>query len=384
MCEFFGFMRQRGFYLSILAVLFVGWLSSCSSSSSTTTTLSSVAQITAFSLANDSFPTLAKAAFAVEERLDTGLIYNKDSLDYGVRIDSVLMKVTYAASPSSASLHIADTIMTYVYTDTVNLTEGPIYFTIISQDNNVVKTYEIRVTVHQVDPDLFSWEEIPPSEVPEVEPLPAAPASLPDGLTAFYGPMFKLGTDYWGIGERNDSMLLSGYSSDWNHIYIPLPDNSPVTDWCAITFAAASNRERAMIIGGYDVDGFMSRARLNFEYSLNIPADGHIRVVDYAASHPEMEPLAGVAVVWYNHKLYRFGGIQEDDSYFSSPIYESKDEGMTWQVPDSAKNMLPETIGPRQKMTVLVDESYIYIIGGKDETKTYTDCYRGKVNSIDW
>ena len=152
--------------LFIFAVLGLVLLTGCESSTSTTTT-SNVAELTAFSFAkNDSFPGLAKAVFSIEARLDTGLVWNKDSILYGTRLDSVVPKFTFAATPSAAFLTMPDTTVTLTGYDTLDFSKSPIYLTIRSSDKTTTKTYEIRPTVHQVDPDLYEWTQLTSSIYP--------------------------------------------------------------------------------------------------------------------------------------------------------------------------------------------------------------------------
>ena len=71
-------------YYNIFLLLLAATLTGCMGSTTTTTTTSSVAQLTAFSFNSvDSMPGLGEAVFTVEERIDTGLVYNKDSIRYG-------------------------------------------------------------------------------------------------------------------------------------------------------------------------------------------------------------------------------------------------------------------------------------------------------------
>ena len=137
------------------------------SKSTTTTTKSSVAQLSAFSLAaNDSFPGMEKAVFKIEERLDTGLVYNPDSIMYGTPLDSVVPKFTFATTPGAAVLAVGDTTIVLTGSDTVNLNIRPIYLSVTSQDASNTKVYEIVATVHQVDPDLFVWTQLTPAVYP--------------------------------------------------------------------------------------------------------------------------------------------------------------------------------------------------------------------------
>ena len=147
-------------FLFILVVLCAVLMSSCESSKTTTNT-SSVAELSAFTFAkNDSFPGLAKAVFTIEERIDTGLVWNKDSILYGTRLDSVVPRFTFGATPSAAYLTMPDTVVVLTGYDTLDFSKGPIYLTIRSSDRTNTKVYEIRTTVHQVDPDLYHWTQL--------------------------------------------------------------------------------------------------------------------------------------------------------------------------------------------------------------------------------
>ncbi len=143
--------------LSIMAVVLTG----CESKSTSSSTLSSVAKLSAFSFAkNDSMPGLAAAVFTVDERLDTGLVWNKDSMLYGTRLDSVVPRFTFAATPGAAFLTFVDTTVVLTGYDTLDFTKQPVYLTLRSADQSTTKVYEIRATVHQVDPDLYTWTQL--------------------------------------------------------------------------------------------------------------------------------------------------------------------------------------------------------------------------------
>ena len=150
---------MRKFFYILIAMMMV-FMTACNQSSTTSST-SSVAQLSAFSFAkNNSMPGLAQAVFTVEERLDTGLVWNKDSMLYGTRLDSVVPRFVFAATPGAAYLTMPDTVCSLTGYDTLNFSKGPIYLTIQSSDRTTTKVYEIRPTVHQVDPDLYSWEQL--------------------------------------------------------------------------------------------------------------------------------------------------------------------------------------------------------------------------------
>ena len=131
----------------------------CTSSSTTTYTPSDDPTVATLTLSNDSFPALKKAVFTIDERIDTGLIYNVDSITYGTRIDSAVVSFTFNASAISAAIIFTPTdTISLSGKDTINFTQRPVYLHTISETGTADKWYEIQVNVHQTDPDLFQWE----------------------------------------------------------------------------------------------------------------------------------------------------------------------------------------------------------------------------------
>ena len=105
-------------------------------------------------------PGLAAAVFTIDERIDTGLVYNKDSILYGTSLERVVPKFTFQVAVGSAQLKMPDTTLVLTGSDTLNFEKLPIYLTITSTDGTTTKVYEIRPTVHQGDPDLFVWTRL--------------------------------------------------------------------------------------------------------------------------------------------------------------------------------------------------------------------------------
>lgn len=150
--------------------LIVGFLAfclcvSCKDNSSNTVATSSIAQLTSMRfMPQDSLPGLAKATFRIDEGLDTGRVYNADSILYGTRIDKVVPNFTYGATPGSVSIHLSkpDTTIYLKGADTIDFTRQPIYMSITSSDGTNTKVYAIKVTVHTKDPDKFTWKQLTP------------------------------------------------------------------------------------------------------------------------------------------------------------------------------------------------------------------------------
>lgn len=105
---------------------------------------------------------------------------------------------------------------------------------------------------------------------------------------------------------------------------------------------------------------------------------------EFSIDRPAFKSLTGISVIWYNNQLLLFGGVDENMNYYGRDILISTDEGLNWNLADTTKNQLPEVYQARQKQTAIVRDGYIYLFGGEDAATTYSDVYRGRLNSIDW
>ncbi len=441
------------FYAFALCLTYV--LSSCESKTTTSSSTSSVAKLTAFSFnAQDSMPGLAQAVFTIEERIDTGLVYNKDSILYGTSLKKVVPKFTFQVAVGSARLQTPDTTILLTGYDSIDFSRLPIFLTLRSTDGTTTKVYEIRPAVHQADPDLYQWtriqEAIYPTDESEQRVVElnglfvmianngfqnkvytsadgatwstlGSPVGLPaschvrqiisDGTRLYYADNGTIYTSsdavtwtqttvsypvktmlmywnnhVWALVENN-GWELATYDNTTAQLTLSglKPDSRfPVSDFAAIAFQSASQRARAMIIGGFAEDGTSLNTRWNIEYSAHPYPNGTYRMEEYSIDRPHFTTLTGVSVIWYNDQLMLFGGVDKDMQYFGRDILISTDEGMNWIKADTAKNQLPEAYQARQKQTAIVRGSYIYLFGGQDRTNTYSDVYRGKLNSIDW
>ena len=440
-------------FIYIFGLLGIIFLSACEKSSSTTDT-SSIAELKAFAFAaNDSFPGLAKAVFTIEERLDTGLVWNKDSMLYGTRLDTVVPKFTFTATPGSAVLVTPDTTCLLTGYDTLDFSKGPIYLTIRSADKTVTKTYEIRATVHQIDPDLYEWTQICEGIYPvddseqrvveigqdfvmivsngfelhafrspngeswtdmgEPTGLPAGTSVrqiISDGTTLYYGQGDMLYTSpdaitwtghsvqypvqtmllywnerVWALALNNESYELATWQADSLQLTGLQPQGEfPISDFATVTFQSPSLRERALIIGGFAQNGKSLNTRWNLEYSPHTTENEGYRLEEFSIDRPAFTSLTGASVISYNDQLLMFGGVDDKMQYFGREILFSVNEGLVWEQVDSTKNQLPEVYQARQKQNAIVRGSFIYLFGGQDATTTFSDVYRGKLNSIDW
>ena len=425
----------------------------CDRGGGSSSTTSSVAKLTSFSFAkNDSIPGLQAAVFTVEERLDTGLVWNKDSILFGTDLTRVVPRFTFAATPGAAYLIFPDDTCVLSGYDTLDFTKKPVYLTIRSSDRSTVKTYEIRATVHQTDPDLYSWTQLTESIYPQDDSEQRAlelgetfvliksngfslhayqsadgiswtdlgePAGLPagtkvrqiisDGKTLYYGQDNQIYTSTDAVNWTAHSVAQTVYTMllFWNDKVWVLAENEgyematwedgqlvfrglrpdgefPISNFATVCFQSASLRERAMIIGGFADNGKSLNTRWNLEYSRHTSENGGYRLQEFSIDRPTFTSLTGISVIWYNNRLMLFGGVDDKMTYFGRDILVSNDEGLNWTAADTTKNRLPGVYKARQKQSAIVRDNNIYIFGGQDTETTYSDVYRGRLNSIDW
>jgi hypothetical protein len=427
-----------------------------------TTQTSSEARVNTFTFYEDTInPGLTEVTYKIEHSSDTGLIYNRDSLRFGTRLDSVVPYVTYKATPGKVEFILPDTIIVSTGGDTIDLTKSPVYLHVTSSDLENEQWYRIQLTVHQVDPDLYVWSQLtqqifapqncetkaiwqngqlilyvnngfsttiyrssngiswtnigPPEGLPTpcyvreimqhndalyyidndklYQSLDHTHWLTTDYTTASFTPIVMLmsfNNQAWCIVQDRKSLAMQLATIHDTIIEIKtdiqglengiLPELFPVSDFAALAFESSSERPRAMVIGGRTQEGEAVNTRWNFEYNTY---SGY-RMKDFSIEQPHFNSLTGISVIQYDGHLIMYGGIDNDQIWRSNMLF-SDDEGMNWYEPDTAHNKLPDNYQTRQKQSVVVDNhNNIYIIGGQSQTETFSDVYRGFLNSINW
>ncbi len=150
-------MKKIHIFLAVLSIC----IAACTETDTSVTEVSSDATVASlYFTENDTMPGLAAATFIVEDGLDTGRIYNVDSIMYGTRVDSVIPVFTFNATPGAAIIYTqTDTIILSV-SDTIDFSHNPTRLQVVASDNQTEKWYNIFVNVHSVDPDLFVWKQL--------------------------------------------------------------------------------------------------------------------------------------------------------------------------------------------------------------------------------
>lgn len=183
----------------------------------------------------------------------------------------------------------------------------------------------------------------------------------------------------WGIMHHKDTqkkelVYMHTNSSDKLTICGEVDEHFPISDFAATSFLSTSSLVHAIVAGGYDEHGKMQKDIYSIE-----KYDSTYRVSTIHHS----KTFAGAAMVQYGDKILWIGGRQEDGTIIEDVTY-STNEGLTWQVADTAWHILPEGFDARQRISVLTYKNNLYIIGGQSSTQCHSDAYKGRMNSIDW
>ena len=158
-------MKKSICFLGMLSLLFLTF--SCVNNDDTSTSVvSEEAKITKFYLHSDSIKDIDDYVFTIDH--DSMLIYNRDSIAYGTRIDSL----SFVLNPRFSSVYINDTLDYYKLNDVYLDFTDSVKFTVVAADKKTSAAYWVQVNVHQVDPDTFVWKGVN-SEVFEGDALSA-------------------------------------------------------------------------------------------------------------------------------------------------------------------------------------------------------------------
>ncbi len=300
-------LMNRFFINALLLLAAATLLPSCLNSNDDETTVYDDAAITAFSLTSSlrsvttTSSTGADSIYSVTDatvanypfRIDqaNGLIYNPDSLPYGIKPTKLLCSYS---TLNNGVVYIEDALGTiqnlFYTTDSTDFTT-PRNLTVKSTSGNVSRIYKVTVNIHQQKANDFSWTA----------------ATMPDEIAAL---------NHVKLMELNNTVYLFGQSGTKTVVY-----TSPVSDgntWNAVstnlTLGADAYKNMALYGGKfYVLDG----------NTLLSSADAATWNAVNTVSH--VSRLLGAS----STQLYALGQVNGNDT-----ILISEDAGMSW-TPDS-------------------------------------------------
>jgi len=148
---------KNRWYLAGLSIL-VSLMASCLGNNGNDDIISITdAEIIGFGLSNDSMPDLVKVNFSIDQRGDSGLIYNYDSMAYQTEIrDSVIIFYQSGAGTDNV-LNITGGDSIWVKSgDSISVSQ-PLIFKVYALDGKTTKLYKFQLNIHQVDPDSIQY-----------------------------------------------------------------------------------------------------------------------------------------------------------------------------------------------------------------------------------
>lgn len=211
---------------------------------------------------------------------------------------------------------------------------------------------------------------------------------------SFKSLLFVFNEQLWAVVQASDASYHFANSTDgviWT-MRGTIPNNFPVSDFASVSFKSPTGKERVLVTNGYSANGSIEYSRWTTEDVTGV------NWLDFDTENGTLEDLVvGGSIISYDNKLLAFGLNSDGTSLYKI----SKDEGLSWQVPDATLNILPSAYraNPRNYQSVVVfkpktydkinsatlkeeitKSNKIFIFGGKFNSTTYSDVWTGKLN----
>jgi|GEM_PF-6272997 len=358
----------------------------------------------------------------------TGFIQNRDSMLYGSSLKAVIPTITTAAVVSTI---ILDDSITYSGSDTLNF-EEPVRVLVYAQNADTTQRYLIKSNVHQLDHELYLWDE---------RTYPTTSSTIKAEKALLFSNQIFL---FRNINDVATLSVSSDFSNTWQ-LYTPigLPVTAIENMICSDKFYAADNSNfytsndgitwTSIAVNGLSLKKLLFKDgnavfalaqdsvvkssdegqawTLAYRYADNFPMQdfsivsetspsGRMRYVlvggisesgnaagiwstengmywvDFSKDGSSLPQRLNAATIAYDHNLLMFGG--EENGVVSDSVLLSPDFGFTWAAAEekivSLKYIptIKSSIFATQKLENSPKNSYrIFIVGGKDENGNY-------------
>lgn len=263
------------------------------------------------------------------------LVYNTDSIPYGVQTAQVPVKST--SSTSSTIYYEKEGVRTTFTTgDTLNLTQ-PLVFTVVSEDKKFSRDYTITLNAHRANPEESSWHRV--TTPVDLQPMKPDVSAIEDDF-------------------------LSAHTAD--HLFAfsyPLSTNPAIIRNLVICYDEASTDTLAHVW-----------TRLSNEQTW--------REMLPSADNPYGCPLLEhLMIVRYNGDLYAFGGQSKGSRTPAVKGFErmfvSVDNGITWRSHKNKLSLPEDLLGYNGAFDAVVDDNFFLWIELEDGT-----IWRGKQSGL--
>jgi hypothetical protein len=362
------------------------------------------AQISAFSLSNDSIEGLSNVIFTIDQV--NGKIYNRDSMPYGTVInEKVICSITYEYA-ALGTIFVSQATGDTVYwngSDSVDFS-SPVRITVYPYDGISTKTYDARINIHQVNPDSMIWEHhsglISGKSFREMEVLPYN--------DSYY--MYAKVQTIFGTGV--ECILYKSEASDmvkWEQIAMTgLPENavlSQMTEYGSFLYAfttdgrlfrSADGQDWSQVEKAPDIQVLLGSIPENKTGGVSLlsgisKTDETLRFVTMndkmewqtGTVVPASFPLSGFGVVNYEAMYYPYltvsGGRDGNDNL--SALTWSTMNGLSWASITNEQWMF----SVREGAAFFYYDTLFYLIGGIDASGTaLKDIYYSKDKGVTW
>lgn len=199
----------------------------------------------------------------------------------------------------------------------------------------------------------------------------------------------------WAVVQSNaDASYRFAITKDgvnWGLSAGTLPDNFPVKDFASVSYSSSTGKAKVLVSGGYSATDNVNALKNNWS------SEDGVYWVDFSTENHTLDTLAvGASIISYDNKLFAFGTRRDR---VGNCFKVSKDEGLSWQIPDIKRNKLPLDLSLRNYQSVVVFKpsslkgvqtpdkkqqillsNRIFIIGGFLGTTSSSDVWTGKLN----
>lgn len=159
-------------------------------------------------------------------------IFNADSLPKGTAIDRLMVKVGADLTRNVEIIQprgngLSDTIINLVSNpnDSIDFSHGPVTLRVTSYDGEFTANYEIKVNVHQTEPDTLCWSNVARREVPTTLSTVTASRMVKQGETVVV--VATDGTSYTIATTKDPSV------DDWQIASVTMPSGTDVSTFTA-------------------------------------------------------------------------------------------------------------------------------------------------------
>lgn len=206
----------------------------------------------------------------------------------------------------------------------------------------------------------------------------------------FKSLLYVFNGQLWAVVQSNtDNSYRFAVSSDgdiWGMTTGTIPANFPVRNFGSVSYSSSTGKPKVLVLGGLSSS--------NSPLKNNWSSEDGVYWIDFSVENHTLDTLAlGAAVISYDSKLLVFGSRTDNGA---SAYKVSIDEGLSWQIPDVKRNILPDAFPARTNQSVVVykprvynsldtkdvveQSNRIFIIGGNSNYASFSDVWTGKLN----